>query len=225
MITIDDFEKWTGKHIRKANENIPKTDINFDNLRKIYIYESLQNKSDDFYISLEEQFYIFIRKYLNEVSDTILTSYKCPVCGKENDVEFDESNIAFKPFEYKDICFEIENDSYVFKMGEPTHKQALRELADSLEYLKDKVYSDLVFSVISVEKNGEEMTIANVAEFVDGFLQELPIKTYNEIFDTYTLIRPYISVIKVCDCESCQSRSNILLDTDNLPFSIIDRLV
>lgn len=216
------YKKWTGAFIRKAKE-LGLENPNFSELRKIYVYDALDTTSD-FYLTMEEQMYVFLTKFFDEVKPQVEVAFKCPICDTENIMNFSKDDIVFQDADFQNINFEFEGKKYTFIMGEPISKDNLRELCDSIDKNVDKIYLEFIFSVNKIEVDGAPLDVPNIQEFLDGFLLEMPIKTHNAILRQFKEMRPSIKAFKDCECVDCTNVINVVLN-DELPNTIIDELI
>lgn len=207
--------KWMGKE-RRLLQKIMNSEVDYK-LEDVLVYGCIKNK-DSIYLTQRELSYILFVIYISSFESNLTQEYSCSSCGCNNIVDINLNDTLknsrlskFSPITINEYTYNLQSTM--------SNTPVFIELQKNTETDEDKLFNELCVHSYEITKNSEEVLFSSFTE-LSTFIDELPIKEFDELINTY--ISQAFSFIPAIDYICSNSECN----QDNVEFvDIVKHLV
>ena len=208
------FKQWTAKEERKylttmENEKTKVTDkLIFD----ILIAPCLEDASVVLSVSEQKALLIEIRKV--SIGETFKDDIECSECGEKTEREININDICkYTPANYTPIELSNGEDKFIFNISDiKTNKDKERLILDN--GIINYIFTDFLLHIRSIDINGELTDKFSFKE-LEKFMDSLPTKIFDEVFEKYQLMIDVLDIRYDFTCPHCNADETV--EYSNIP--------
>jgi hypothetical protein len=200
------FRPWKGRE-RRFLQKIINGDIT-DNIETVLIYNCMENLT---YLTKKEITYTLLKLFAESYSYELQKEFICS-CGESNNVMVDLNTVLNQKILSN---FEsVSTGQYTFSIDSSASFNPLffnKQIIVESEF--DKLFNELCIHLSEIYKDGEEVLFRSFDELLE-FMDNIPAKDFDELFNQYTLKAfSFIAITKyTCSNEDCKSENIEFID-------------
>jgi len=208
------FKQWTAKEERKyltTMEN-DKTKVTDKLIFDILIAPCIEDKNIVLSVSEQKMLLIEIRKV--SIGETFKDKITCAECKEVTERVINISDACtYTPADYDIIETSLNDDKFIFDISDiKSNKDKDRLILDN--GIINYIFTDFLLHINSIDVNGELTEKFSFKE-LEKFMDSLPTKIFDEVFEKYQLMIDILDIRYDFTCPHCNEDETV--EYSNIP--------